>query len=92
MMTDDNPIFANPVTSEEFENELMLFCEEEEIASDTEKTLASRWVDLTCTSEGADAAVHNANMEIATGSHNLHDALFRILNFGLEIGYRLGSK
>jgi hypothetical protein len=89
---ENNPLFTIPVTLEEFEHELEKFWEEEELTSETGKTLACRWVDLTCESEGADSAVRNTIMEIAQGDHNLHDSLYRVLNFGLEIGYRLGIK
>lgn len=92
MMTEDSPIFANPVSKEEFESELEKFYAEEELAADTGKTLSSRWVDLALQSEGIDCNVHSAIMDIAMNERSLHDSLYRILVLGLEIGYRLGSK
>jgi hypothetical protein len=95
-MTDDeikdNPIFAPPVSGEEFEHELEQFDHEDQETNQSDWTLSSRWHDLCMNSDEVNDRLCGEIMAHAVNEHSFHTCLARVLCLGLEIGYRLGSK
>ena len=91
-MTEDNPIFASPLSTEEFEYELAKFNDEDENKNESEWTLSARWADLIAESDEANSQINMQIMAHACGDNSLHGSLVRMLQLGLEIGYRLGTK
>lgn len=89
---EENPIFASPVSAEEFESELKKFREEDAESNTSDWTLAARWSDLIEGSEEVDSHIIEQIMAHAYGDSCLHTVAIRMLQLGLEIGYRLGSK
>jgi len=92
MDAQQSPMFADPVLFDEFESVLEEFYEEDTEANPTDWTLAARWGELLSSSPQAHEQIRMEIMEHANGDHSLHTVCVRMLQLGLEIGYRLGSK